>query len=234
MPSLVQRFGRAARDPKIQGFGILYAPPANKAYPTDNNVREYLANQKGCLWTTIDKLFGNDARTCNNNCSGCFKVDLRDKRDKRDKRTTGCPDTKSSAWRRWPKRSKEEKAMALNVLLAWRKQEFKKLASLKRYSYGGEEWVLPNQVAKQLSQKFSGVRTATAVEDIASSCNWTPLTGKSLFGDVAKVLDKLNNEIDARCESDSQTTAITALDQSEDSSDSDEEGSDGDGNLLGS
>ncbi|KAF9118529.1 ATP-dependent DNA helicase sgs1, partial [Linnemannia schmuckeri] len=30
IPSLVQRFGRAARDPKIQGFGILYAPPITK------------------------------------------------------------------------------------------------------------------------------------------------------------------------------------------------------------
>ncbi|KAF9972891.1 hypothetical protein BGZ75_001329 [Mortierella antarctica] len=123
--------------------------------------------------------------------------------------------------------------MALKALQAWRKEAYEEWVSGMPYRCGGETWILPDNVAKQLSQKFSGARTATAVEAIASSCNWTPLAGNTSFGKVAQVLDNLNNEIDACRESDSQTTAISALDQSEDSSDGNEEESDEDGNLPG-
>lgn len=224
MPSLVQRFGRAARDSKIQGFGILYAPPISKTTPTDKNVREYLMNQAGgCLWTTIDKLFENDARTCNNSCSGCLKVN-------RPVSTTVCQDSRSSIRGKYPRRSEEEKRMALTKLQAWRKGAYEKWVSNRPFRTGGETWILPDSVAKQLSQKFSRARTAMEVKAIASSCNWTPLGGDVLFGEVAQVLDKFNSEIDARCGSGSQTTAASMLDQPKDGSD-DGEGSDGEDNL---
>lgn len=226
MPSLVQRFGRAARDRNLQGFGILYAPPISKAFPTDKNVREYLMNQAGgCLWTIIDKLFENRNRNCNNSCSGCFKVE-------RPVPTTVCLDTKSTNRRRVPKRSKEDKDMALKVQQAWRKEAYDEWASRKPYRIGGETWILPDNAAKPLSEKFSRVRTAEDVGIIASSCNWTPLT-KDAFKKVAEVLHKLNNEIDACRVSESQTTVISAPDQSESSSDGDEEENDGDGELPG-
>lgn len=221
IPSLVQRFGRAARDPKIQGFGILYAPPISKTSPSDKNVREYLMNQAGgCLWKTIDRLFENDARTCNNSCSGCFRID-------RPSPTTVCYDNRSSNRRRWPSRSEEEKHMALKRLQAWRKEAYERWVSSNPYRVGRETWILPDNVAKQLSQKFSGARTATAVEAIASSCNWAPLE-ENLCGEVAQVLDKLNNDIDARHGLGSQATVTSAPYQPENGSDGDEEGSDND------
>ncbi|KAF9117428.1 ATP-dependent DNA helicase sgs1 [Mortierella sp. 14UC] len=223
MPSLVQRFGRAARDPKIQGFGILYAPPISRTTPTDNNVREYLKNQAGgCLWTTIDKLFDNDARTCNNSCSGCLKIN-------RPASTTVCHDTRSSNRMRYPRRSEEEKHMALAKLQAWRKETYERWLGNRPFKTGGEEWILPDSVAKQLSQKFSRARTSKEVKAIAPY--WTPLEGDIWFKEVAQVLDKFNNDIDAHCGSGSQTTTVSMLDQSEDSSDGDREGDDGQENL---
>ncbi|KAK3817843.1 MAG: P-loop containing nucleoside triphosphate hydrolase protein [Linnemannia gamsii] len=224
MPSLVQRFGRAARDPKIQGFGILYAPPITRTSPSDKNVREYLMNQAGgCLWKIIDILFGKDVRTCNNSCSGCFQVD-------RPVPATVRHNTRSSNnRRRWPSRSKEEKHMAFKKLVEWRENAFERWVSSQPFRYGSELWILPNSTAKQLSQRFSGARTAKAVKAIA--CNWMPLGGNKQFGEVAQVLDKFNNEIDASRGSNSQTTA-SAIDQLEDGFDGDREGSDDDEDLL--
>ncbi|KAF9374917.1 ATP-dependent DNA helicase sgs1 [Mortierella sp. AD011] len=229
MPSLVQRFGRAARDPKIQGFGILYAPPITKMSPTDENVREYVMNQIAgrCLWTLIDKLFENDARTCDKSCSGCFKVN-------RPVPTTVCHDTRSGNRGRWPSRSEEEKNEALKTLLAWRKEAYGRWVSCRPFRTGRETWILPDNAAKQLSQRFSQARTAEAVKTIASSCNWSPLGGSVRFDEVAQVLDKLNSEIDARRGSGSQTTTASALDQLEDDSDGGGERSDGEEDLPGS
>ncbi|KFH67844.1 hypothetical protein MVEG_06575 [Podila verticillata NRRL 6337] len=179
MPSLVQRFGRAARDPKIQGLGILYAPPRTKTSPTDKNVREYLINQR----------------------------------------------------RRYPSRSAEEKHMALETLLAWRKEAYERWVNRRPYRTGRETWILPDVVAKQLSQRFSGAKTYEAVKAIASSCRWTPLGGDIVFGEIAQILNKLNNEIDTNRKSGSQTMATSALDQLGDGANSDGKGSDGEESL---
>lgn len=226
MPSLVQRFGRAARDPKIQGLGILYAPPRTKTSPTDKNVREYLINQVAgrCLWSLIDKLFGNDVRTCNNSCSACFRVD-------RPVPTTVCHNTISIERRRYPSRSAEEKHMALETLLAWRKEAYKRWVNRRPYRTGRETWILPDIAAKQLSQRFSGAKTYEAVKAIASSCRWTPLGGDIVFGEIARVLNKLNNEIDTNRKSGSKMMAASALDQLGDGADGDGKGSDGEENL---
>ncbi|KAG0380536.1 hypothetical protein BGX24_007566 [Mortierella sp. AD032] len=148
---------------------------------------------------------------------------------------TVCHDTKSSN-RRWTSRSEEEKRMALKALLEWRKDAYEMWVSSKPYRYGCETWMLPDNAAKLLSQNFSGARTAKAVKAIA--CHWTPLCGEKLVGEVAQVLDKLNNEIDARRGSGSQTTVASELYQSENGfngdgerSDNDGDGSDGEENL---
>ena len=121
--------------------------------------------------------------------------------------------------------------MAWKILLAWRKEAYETWVSSRPFRIGGETWILPDNVAKQLSQKFSRVRTAETVAAIASSCNWKPLGGNAWFGKVAEVLGKLNNEIDARRGSGSQTTAASALDQTEDGSDGDGEESHGEEDL---
>lgn len=178
-----------------------------------------------CLWTLLDKLFENKARTCDNSCSGCSKLD-------RSVPAIICHDTRPSNRRRYPSRSKEDKLVALETLLEWRKDAYERWVINRPYRWGCETWMLPDNVAKHLSQNFSGARTAKAVEAIASSCKWTPLGGKNRFDEVAQVLDKLNNEIDARRGSGSLTTAGSAPDQLEDGSEGDREGSDGEEDLL--
>ncbi|OAQ23962.1 hypothetical protein K457DRAFT_881848 [Linnemannia elongata AG-77] len=227
--SMAQRFGRAARDRNIQGFGVLYAPPVTKTSPSDKHLRDYLQNQPAgegkCLWKLLDELFGNIPRTCNNKCSGCSKLDRFVSVP-----TTFVPDTRWSYRRKLPRRSKVEKQMAFTALLEWRKNAYERWVSGKPFWCGGETWILPENAAKQLSQNFSGARTATAVKVIASSCNWMPL-GKNSFDEVARVLDNLNNQIDARSGFDNQTTTTSALNQLEDYSD-DGDGSDGEEDSL--
>jgi hypothetical protein len=221
MPSLVQRFGRAARDRKLQGVGVLYAPPISKTSPSDKNVREFLSNQTAgsCLWTLIDKLFEVDGRTCDKNCSRCFEV-------KRPVPVNIYDSNTSRNKGRWPSRSKEQIGMAKEALLAWRTKTYEKWVSSKRFRIGGETWFLPENVVKQLSQKFSRIRSAEAVAAIASSCHWTPLGGKKniYFDEIAEVLVKLNNEIDA--------SHVSPSSKLEDDSDSNGEGSDGEEDLL--
>lgn len=207
---MIQRVGRAARDRNLQGFGVLYVPPVNKTHSLDSNVHEFIMSHINgmCLWKFVDKLFENN-RTCNKTCSGCLKVD----------RLVSIPifyNTKSSSRGRWPRRSKEEKQMALEALLAWRKDAYERWVEDRPFRIGAETWILPDSVAKQLSQKFSQIRTAEAVVENASQ--WRPRGGDIWFSEVAGVLDELNNEIDARRESCSQMMPASAA-QSEDDSD---------------
>ncbi|KAK3820636.1 MAG: hypothetical protein J3R72DRAFT_426997 [Linnemannia gamsii] len=118
--------------------------------------------------------------------------------------------------------------MALKALLSWRKEVHESWVSSRPNWMGRETWILPDNAAKLLSQKFSEARTATEVAAIASSCYWGPLE-KNLFAEIAQVLDELNNKIDARRGSGSQTTAASVPDKSKDGSDGDGERSDNDG-----
>ena len=166
MTSLVQRFGRAARSKDINGRAILYTPPVSHKTVPNAQVRQYLIDHhsKKCLWRFIDDLFGNETRVCNNNCSACHTVS---RPPPRPSRIVAKPVIRG----RWPKRSKEEKALAFRELLSWRKGAFKKWQATQRYSNGAETGILPDMTAKKLSQQFSRVRSAEAVATFASSSN---------------------------------------------------------------
>ncbi|KAG0311796.1 hypothetical protein BG000_006529, partial [Podila horticola] len=99
---------------------------------------------------------------------------------------------------RWPSRTKEEKLEANELLLNWRKKEYEEWVRSKPYRVGSETWILPDNALKELSTKFSGARTAEAVKFIALSCKWMPFGAVDSFGKIATILDKLNNEIEAR------------------------------------
>ncbi|KAF9084601.1 hypothetical protein BGX27_003758, partial [Mortierella sp. AM989] len=135
-----------------------------------------------------------------------------------------CYDTRSNNRRRWPSRSKEEKHEALEIPLAWRKVAHEKWVSDRPYRVGAETGILPDYTAKLLSQKFSQIRSAEAVAAFASSCYWMPRGGDIWFGEIAEILGKLNNEIDARRRSGSETTAASVLAQPKDDSERDGEG----------
>jgi hypothetical protein len=191
MTSLLQRFGRAGRRNDIEGRAILYAPPVSlKAASncTDAQVRQFLMGHhaKKCLWRFIDDVFGNKARVCNDKCSACLTVN----------RPPPFPSrvvSKPVISGRWPRRSKEEKALALQELLSWRKDAFKRWQAKQRHPNGAETGILPNMTAKKLSQQFSRIRTAEVVATFAASSNWNP-RGKpqDWFVEIAQLLAKLN------------------------------------------
>lgn len=78
LTSLVQRFGRAARDPLLVPHGIvtLLAPPiTNSKYVSRPDIKELVrvAKSKGerrCCWELIAKHF-DTTRQCNQSCEGC-------------------------------------------------------------------------------------------------------------------------------------------------------------------
>ncbi|KAF9171211.1 hypothetical protein BGX21_000951 [Mortierella sp. AD011] len=135
--------------------------------------------------------------------------------------TTVCDETRLDNKSKQPRHSEEEENEALKTILAWRMETFERWVSRKPFRVGSETWMMPDNVAEQLSQKFSQVRTAKAVAAIAYSCGWLPFEGSAQFDELAQVLDKFNNEIDARRGSVSQTTAAFASSQLEDDSDGD-------------
>ncbi|KAG0323625.1 hypothetical protein BG000_002545 [Podila horticola] len=105
---------------------------------------------------------------------------------------------------RWPKRSDEQKAEALQELLTWRKDAYERWAASRPYRVGAETWILPDKVSKQLSQK---------------SGSEEEVSGRIWFVEIAQVLAKLNYKIDA-------------LGQSNNRSEGDGDGGDGDEDLL--
>ncbi|KAG0010923.1 ATP-dependent DNA helicase sgs1 [Podila clonocystis] len=220
LPSFVQRIGRAARDRKIHGFGVLYVPPITQ-HAADPLVREFIEKRDGtCLWAFIDKLFDFKDRTCNNSCSVCSPQE-------RTRTTTICRDTPSkNNAKRWPARTKEEKYEALQRLKAWREKAYKTWVSSRPFMTSCESWIMSDEFAMQLSEKLSRFRTAEDVKSFASSCGWTPAGGNTWWVGIAEVLCKLNDEIVAGHGPGSETTAASVLAQPED-------GSGGDGELNG-
>jgi len=218
MTSLVQRFGRAARREDINGRAILYCPPVTNKTLKDPKVREFLLHNvdKKCLWEFIDKTFGNEPRACDKNCSGCDPVKL-------PASLLNLVVAKQQIRGRWPKRSKEEKALALQELLLWRKKAFKTYQGTKRYPNGAETGILPDKTAKEMSQQFSKLRTADAVETFASTNGWCPRGNpETWFLEIAQLLAQLNKDIDGRLLSSGSPIVDLALAPPNGGSDNDE------------
>lgn len=149
----------------------------------------------------IDKLFGNKPHVCKDKCSGCFNV------IHPIPYTLHNDSNRLGIRGRWPKCLDEQKAKALWELLVWRKDTYERWVANQPFRIGGETWILPDKVSKQLSQRFSRATTAEAVEDIALACRWAPLgfqsgseeeiSGRIWFVKIAQVLANLNYKINA-------------------------------------
>jgi hypothetical protein len=222
MTSLVQRFGRAARRKDIDGRAILYAPPVSHKAVSNIQVRQYLLDHhsKKCLWRFVDDLFGNEIRVCNKNCSACHTVN-------RPHPLTSRTIAKPVIGGRWPKRSKDEKALALRELLSWRGEAFKRWQTTQRYANGAKTGILPDMTAKKLSQQFSRIRTIEAVATFASSSNWFPRgNSRDWFDEIAQLLAKLNKDIDDGLVPSSQLKVVSAPDLPNDGLEDVDDGSD--------
>ncbi|KAG0014077.1 ATP-dependent DNA helicase sgs1, partial [Podila clonocystis] len=84
LTSLVQRFGRAARRPGLQGFAILLAPPiTNDKYNKRPGISEFVKAMmdKKCRWEIVDEYLGNTFRPRINCCDVCLGGASRRKAD---------------------------------------------------------------------------------------------------------------------------------------------------------
>lgn len=75
LTSLVQRFGRAARGPGIQGFAILLAPPiTSDKYNKRPDVSKFVKakTDKECQWKVVDQYLGNIFHSRLNCCDVCL------------------------------------------------------------------------------------------------------------------------------------------------------------------
>ncbi|KAF9561028.1 hypothetical protein EC968_005925 [Mortierella alpina] len=168
-------------------------PPRTRSIPTQADTK------------SIDETLGNEARVCNQTGSGCNPVKLLPSFT-----TAVNPIIK----RDWPVRTKEEKALALEALLSWRKSAFERWQATLKWPNGAETGILPGKTAEMLSKQFSKIRTENDVAMFASNSGWSPRGDyKKWLFEIAQVLSQLNKDLDDGLLASSLTpTAVLAPD----------------------
>ncbi|KAF9342163.1 ATP-dependent DNA helicase sgs1, partial [Mortierella sp. AD094] len=171
LTSLVQRFGRAARDPLLVTRGIvtLLAPPiTNSKYSKRPDLKELVRAAKDkdarqCCWELIAKHF-NITRQCNQSCEGCTGATF----------SARFPICLPSAPIKIPteKRTDEEIQVGRRKFLEWRKKTYKKWAGEDEPMTDGETWILPDSAVDKLCERLFHATTAKGVRDLARICGW--------------------------------------------------------------
>jgi len=163
MTSLVQRFGRAARDPRLVTCGIvtLLAPPITSSkYSKRADLKElvWAAKNRHCCWELIAKRF-NITRQCNQSCEGCTGARF----------SARFPICVPPAPIKIPteKRTDEGKQVGRRKFLEWRKKTYKKWAGEDEPMTDGETWILPDSVVDKLCERLFHATTAKGVRDLA-------------------------------------------------------------------
>jgi len=183
MTSLVQRFGRAARDPNKVAIGIvtLLAPPATtkSKYDKRPDMKEFVlaSKDKKCRWKIISDRF-NIGRSCEKACDVCNaglfspKVTL--------------PPLPPQSKLPTAKSTEVEQQLGRQLLLAWRKKAYEEWAGADPPMTDGEIWILPQDVLEKLCEKLSHATTAKGVQEIARACKWRPMED-FYFTEIAQV-----------------------------------------------
>ncbi|KAF9410867.1 ATP-dependent DNA helicase sgs1, partial [Podila epigama] len=191
LKSLVQRFGRAARDEKIVPRGIvtLLAPEMTSGkYDTKGDLKELVdAATKGrCCWKLIAKRFDMEI-ICNRSCQGC----------------TGTPFSTMNPLKEFKKvakipkeeRSEEEKRFAAKKFKEWRTK-----ASLnglgKKTMFNAGPGYLPGDILTMLCERLTHSTTAKGVREICQDAGWRPLGGDGHYDELAKVAVTILKELD--------------------------------------
>ncbi|KAK5799063.1 P-loop containing nucleoside triphosphate hydrolase protein [Linnemannia elongata] len=185
LTSLVQRFGRAARNPLLVKRGIvtLLAPPITSSkYIKRPDLKELVRTAKDkdarhCCWELIAKRF-NITRKCNQLCEGCTGATFSAK----------FPICLPPAPIKIPteKRTDEEKQVGRRKFLEWRKKTYKKWAGEDEPMTDGETWILPDSAVDKLCERLSHATTAKGVRDLARICGWRVME-EYYFDEVAQV-----------------------------------------------
>ncbi|KAK3841878.1 MAG: P-loop containing nucleoside triphosphate hydrolase protein [Linnemannia gamsii] len=191
LTSLVQRFGRAARNPLLVTHGIvtLLAPPVTSSkYSKRTDLKELVqaaTTWRQCCWELIAKRF-NIARQCNRSCQGCTGATF----------STKFPTCVAPTQPKLPteKRTDGEKQVGRRMFVEWRRKTYKKWAGEDEPMTDGETWILPDSVVDKLCERLFHATTAKGVRDLARTNGWRVME-EYYFDEVAQVaieaLDKI-------------------------------------------
>ncbi|KAF9300717.1 ATP-dependent DNA helicase sgs1, partial [Podila horticola] len=153
LSSMVQRLGRAARDPQLWGIGILLAPNTIPA-KIDDDLRGYV-DSPICRRQYLDTIFHNTHQD-NVNCCDICHPDVEDIPDVEV--VLDVPDVEIEATqdlmakkRKAPPRSAEEKLVVYEVVIDWREGAFE--LHYKPFMYMTMDCLMTDAMARTIADK---------------------------------------------------------------------------------
>lgn len=186
--SLAQRLGRAARDPRLQGYGTLIYPRTDNSRmkTLEADVYKFITGDTNCRRQHLNRVFKNEHKEISNCCDLCDKSPP----------TTNKPDHRRilKGPRPAPKfkrsRRPEQQLVAKDKIKAWRNMELQELE--KQSEIYIADCIMDDSAINLLSARFGEV---SVVEDISLILDWSELIDGSQRR-LAEVLINYNNDID--------------------------------------
>lgn len=199
MTSLMQRFGRAAREPGMQGFCTLMAPAITSKTPTDPDLRTFVSTA-ACRWAEMDKLFGAAAHRRDFCCDLCDKA-----RGIKGRLPPVVPlvppaplnivcDSEPSNRKKKKMIDEHDIQGALKVLDDLAENFFDEWED--KLPISSPSWTLPKNHAKTLSENFHMALTPESVERL--TVGWGPVKRPDHFVRVAEALKAHYDAVVAR------------------------------------
>lgn len=186
---LAQRLGRAARDPSLQGSGILIYPrtDTHRLKTMDADLQDWV-HWGNCRRKSFNDAFGNEHKTIPDCCDRC-DLSLPASGKASDQRTSiPVPRRPAPTFKRL--RRPEQQLEAKTRIQSWRNTE---LQGLRRHAdFYTARCIMDDKFINLLSTRFGDVTTA---EDISDIIYWSELVQGSQQR-LADMLAEYNNEID--------------------------------------
>jgi superfamily II DNA helicase RecQ len=173
---LVQRIGRAARDPRAQGAGILLVPGSRSA--SDPDIEKFVS-EPTCRREFLNNYYHNKPATvdkdlCCDLCSPDATCDL--------------PPAVKTKRKPGERRTDDQKSQVRNKLAAWRSEAF--LEHFEGNIHDTEETVMTDSMLERLVGKHANIASLGSLEDVIG---WNPV--KNAFkGQVESILIDLNDQ----------------------------------------
>jgi RecQ family ATP-dependent DNA helicase len=164
--SLVQRLGRAARNPQLHGLGLLLVPSGIQI--TDSDLERYI-NAEGCRREVLNEKYGNqnqpnvEITDCCDNCHPSQET------------YSPLPIFKAHNYptNSAPKRTPEQKEIARKAIQDWRRAEYDEV--FKSVSdFLTVDCVMDDDTVKKLSENFVKITSPESIEAVLGS-TWEPL-----------------------------------------------------------
>lgn len=183
---LVQRLGRAARDPTAIGLSILFAENHQPGYTfPDQDLAQYI-NTLECRRKVLNGVYGNKYQPNGNCCDLCHPAPQLPLPPKFKEMQFG-----RISKRQLPRRTGEHKALAKAAILAWRAATHDRdMAPLSDFST--EHCIMRDGIVETLSENFASIMDPEAINSVVK---WRPWKAHH-SAEVAGILIKLNKRID--------------------------------------